>query len=536
MVKKYKTFLATYKPVGGVIRVVLVREPDRWVAYFSTDPDLSVASILETVADRSALEQVFHDVKEVHGAGQQQLRDVWANVGAWNLIGWWHTLVELWAWDRPQSRLRDRSDSPWDKPERRPSHANRCQELRREALQEEYSSLPSVGGLRQKSAGSFSAYAPSRMRLTVLGKCSVHTSGCERLLREIPGQDLSGDLRQEQIDTEHQPLEELPMFRSMSSRPAVFRMLRSSPVPARPPRRARHHTFRCLPLEQLEERSVPSVVTIPVSSLADSGGGTLREAITTADQGTASNSYVINIVTPGTITLESVLPDLSRNITITGLGASTSTVQRDPAASPFRIFTVDRGETVNISGLTIAGGNAASGTGGGLDNFGTLAVSNSVFSGNSAVIGGGLDNERGGTATVSDSSFTSNSAVIFGGGLFNSAGLAGGGLSNFGTATVSGSSFTSNSAGTDGGGLGNFGTATVSGSSFTSNSASFGGGLANERGGTATVSGSTFTSNSAGTDGGGLVNFFGTATVSGSTFTSNSAGTDGGGLANEIRQ
>ena len=157
VVKKYKTFLATYKPVGGVIRVVLVREPDRWVAYFSTDPDLSVASILETVADRSALEQVFHDVKEVHGAGQQQLRHVWANVGAWNLIGWWHTLVELWAWDRPQSRLRDRSDSPWDKPERRPSHANRCQELRREALQEEYSSLPSVGACAEKSAGSFSA-------------------------------------------------------------------------------------------------------------------------------------------------------------------------------------------------------------------------------------------------------------------------------------------------------------------------------------------------------------------------------------------
>ena len=142
--------MATYKPVGGVIRVVLVREPDRWVAYFSTDPDLSVASILETVADRSALEQVFHDVKEVHGAGQQQLRHVWANVGAWNLIGWWHTLVELWAWNRPQSRLCDRSDSPWDKKERRPSHANRCQELRREAMQGEYSHLPSMAGLRPK--------------------------------------------------------------------------------------------------------------------------------------------------------------------------------------------------------------------------------------------------------------------------------------------------------------------------------------------------------------------------------------------------
>jgi len=149
-VKKYKTFLATSKPVGGVIRVLLVCEPDRWVAYFSTDPNLSAAAILEAVADRSALEQVFHDVKEVHGAGQQQLRHVWANVGAWNLIGWWHTLVELWAWNRPFARLCDRSDSPWDQAERRPSHANRCQELRREALQAEYSSLPFVAALRPK--------------------------------------------------------------------------------------------------------------------------------------------------------------------------------------------------------------------------------------------------------------------------------------------------------------------------------------------------------------------------------------------------
>ena len=74
------------------------------------------------------------------------------------------------------------------------------------------------------------------------------------------------------------------MFRSMDSWPAVFRALRSSQIHARPLRRARYHTLRYLPLEQLEERSVPSVVTIPVSSLADSGGDTLREAITTADQ------------------------------------------------------------------------------------------------------------------------------------------------------------------------------------------------------------------------------------------------------------
>ena len=83
---------------------------------------------------------------------------MWANVGAWNLIGWWHTLVELWAWNRPQSRSCDRSDSPWDRKERRPSHANRCQELRREAMQGEYSHLPSVAGSApKKSAGSFNA-------------------------------------------------------------------------------------------------------------------------------------------------------------------------------------------------------------------------------------------------------------------------------------------------------------------------------------------------------------------------------------------
>ena len=210
------------------------------------------------------------------------------------------------------------------------------------------------------------------------------------------------------------------MFRFLAPWPTIYRALQSSRVPARPPRRSRHHTRRYLTLERMEERSVPShLVTLEVTSLADSGVGTLRQAITTADAGATTNSYDIDIETPGTITLESVLPDLSRNITITGLGAGKSTVQRYSAASSsFRIFTVDAGETVSISGLTIKGGNAGSGDGGGLDNFGTLTVSNSVFSNNSATGGGGLDNESGGKATVSGCTFTSNSAT-FGGGLIN---------------------------------------------------------------------------------------------------------------------
>jgi predicted outer membrane repeat protein len=85
---------------------------------------------------------------------------------------------------------------------------------------------------------------------------------------------------------------------------------------------------------------------------------------------------------------------------------------------------------------------------------------------------------------------------------------------------VSDSSLTSNSA-FDGGGIDNFGTETVTGSTLSSNSATFGGGLAKESGATATVIGGTFTSNTASVDGGGIKNF-GTLTQSGNTFTGNS--------------
>jgi DDE superfamily endonuclease len=136
--KKYKTFLATYRPAGGVIRVVLVKERRGWVAFFCTDPEATVAQILEAIADRAALEQVFHDIKEVHGAGQQQLRNYWANVAAFNMNLWLHTLIELWAWHQSQDELTDRTASPWDDPTRRPSHADRRNALRRHCLKNEF--------------------------------------------------------------------------------------------------------------------------------------------------------------------------------------------------------------------------------------------------------------------------------------------------------------------------------------------------------------------------------------------------------------
>jgi len=129
--KTFKTFLATYPPAGGLIRVALVRESDGWVAFFCTDPQAAVVQILEAVADRAAVEQDFHDLKEVHGAGQQQVRYYWANVAVFHLNLWWHTLIEMWAWPKTQGQLCDRRDRPWDRADRRPSHADRRNALRR---------------------------------------------------------------------------------------------------------------------------------------------------------------------------------------------------------------------------------------------------------------------------------------------------------------------------------------------------------------------------------------------------------------------
>jgi hypothetical protein len=151
--KTYKTFLATYAPAGGLIRVVLVKEDDGWVAFFCTDPEATVQQVLEAVADRSAIEQAFKDLKEVHGAGQQQVRGYWANVAAYHLNLWLHTLAELWAWGRSQAELCDRSDSPWDDSGRRPSHAERCKALRRRCLEAELQRVQGDQSLAPKLRG-----------------------------------------------------------------------------------------------------------------------------------------------------------------------------------------------------------------------------------------------------------------------------------------------------------------------------------------------------------------------------------------------
>lgn len=74
--KCYKTFLATYRPAGGVIRVVSIKEEHACFTLFCTNPNATAVEILEAFADRASIEQDFHDIKEVWSAGQQRARNI----------------------------------------------------------------------------------------------------------------------------------------------------------------------------------------------------------------------------------------------------------------------------------------------------------------------------------------------------------------------------------------------------------------------------------------------------------------------------
>jgi len=145
--KTIKTFLAIWPPAGGTIRVVIVREEQGWLAYFCTNPEATAVEILEAMADRGAIEQAFKDVKEVWGMGQQQVRNVYACIGAVEVNLVLYTVVEVWAWERGEEELVDRP--VWDQEEdRRPSHADKRKALQREILRAE---IRAVVGERAES-------------------------------------------------------------------------------------------------------------------------------------------------------------------------------------------------------------------------------------------------------------------------------------------------------------------------------------------------------------------------------------------------
>jgi len=277
----------------------------------------------------------------------------------------------------------------------------------------------------------------------------------------------------------------------------------------------------CLVLPVSSQASPPLTVT----STADSGAGTLRQAIADATNGATID---FNLTYPAMITLTSGELLIDKNLAINGPGASILTISGNNAS---RVFNVSGGVTASISGLTIANGlanagasnscsgggcvaNAGSGgSGGGIYNAGTLTVSNCTISGNHTGAG--------------------SSASCSGGGCVANAGSggSGGGIYNAGTLTVSNCTISGNHTGAGG-------SASCSGdcggSVANAGSGGSGGGSYNASGmessGTLTVINCTISGNDTGAGGsasGASVNNSGSGGIVGGIF--NASGMESGG-------
>ena len=259
----------------------------------------------------------------------------------------------------------------------------------------------------------------------------------------------------------------------------------------------------------------PSAI-ITVNSNADTvddpsfGVITLRDAVNQANADNGQDLIVFDrsvFSNAQTITLSQGELDLTHNLDIIAprdslTGGDLVTVSGNKAS---RVFEIEKGATVTVSGLIVADGNVVGvNSGGGIKNSGTLTLDNSTISGNSITRdnvhsvsgdGGGIFNT--GTMNVRNSTISGNS-VRDSNLLFIPAGYkienGGGGIFNSGTLTLDNSTISGNSVSglsIYGGGILNKGKLTLAFSTFTLNSASNGGGVYNSPGYTNLVLGGT---------------------------------------------
>jgi hypothetical protein len=259
-------------------------------------------------------------------------------------------------------------------------------------------------------------------------------------------------------------------------------MSRSSPLGWRLRGRpaARTHRFFSPRLTPLEDRTVPS--TFLVSTLADTGAGSLRAAVSEANATPAADTIRFAGGLKGMITLGSEIA-VTADLTIDGPGENKITVSGNGATRLFNVSTA--GIDVTIDRLTLANGKATGDTlqsplgfpvtlGGGILNnaanltldrvtmmsnqavgtgaevaaggavanvFGAhLTVTRSAFMGNiaSAAVassGGAITNDGGSSALVDHSTFAGNQALV---GTFGSttADIGGGALADYGGSTM----------------------------------------------------------------------------------------------------
>jgi hypothetical protein len=299
-----------------------------------------------------------------------------------------------------------------------------------------------------------------------------------------------------------------------------------------------------------------------VVSLADSGLGSLRDALTSA-----TNGVTINFRVSGTITLTSGPLNVTTNVTLLGPDPGLLTVSGNNSSSVFNVT----GTNVTLSGLTIANGyNSGGVVGAGITAAGVsgsrLTLYNCVVNANTnaGYNGGGILNSPGVTMVLSNCSVRGNSSTYnYGGGIYNLQGMLsivgstlnanvgsrGGAIYNDGgsgsaTLSMANSTLSGNSADTLGGGVFNDGSSSpvtnkINSSTFSGNSASQGGAIDNygPSGRVYLEIGDTILNVGAGS-GGTIYNPSGTIKSDGYNLSSDAAGGDGttgpGGLLNGI--
>ena len=255
-------------------------------------------------------------------------------------------------------------------------------------------------------------------------------------------------------------------------------------------------------LGAVEKQMYPFVVT----NLADSGAGTLRQAVSDAASVAAPDAALITF-DPG---LNGQTNTLASQITV---NVSQLFIDARSLASGFtvdgggsnRIFRVSVGKLLVLSGLSLRRGAGYSdvGNGGAVLNYGTFTAGSCLFQGNTATNGGAIFNVIGGVAALANCSFFNNS-------LTRSNALNGAAIANFGTMTVLGcafmSNFTTSPYGLGGAIYNESANLTLVNSTLFGNSSAFYGGAINSSGnnGLLTVTHCTIAANSAGLGGGGI--------------------------------
>jgi filamentous hemagglutinin family protein len=260
------------------------------------------------------------------------------------------------------------------------------------------------------------------------------------------------------------------------------------------------------------------------AAITNTGAGALLGTATTVNVGAvgtvqngvdvSASGATVNLAA-ATYTLGATVA-INKNLTLNGAGANNTIVSGNNAVG---VFNIRNNSTVNINGLTVDRGRSVVDTGGAFIATGsTLNLNNSIFSNNVATsYGAAIINDFGATLNVNNSIFSGNSAD------------QASGIVNFGTATISNTTFFNNSARQVGAFYSLNATSTISNSTFSGNTLTDneGAALLNE-GGTTNISNSTFSGNSTGTGGRGIIfNYSGTTNISNITVSGNTPNPQG---------